>query len=63
MIYDRKNNNVYIYYDVIWPFLEEGFDLKNSEIQQLTEEWLSEAYNLRGVTTYPSIMGRHSLVV
>jgi hypothetical protein len=51
MIYNRKNNKVYINYYVIWQFLEKGFDLKYSEIQQLTEEWLSEAYNLRGVTT------------
>ena len=54
MVYDRINNNVYINYYAIWQFLEEGFDLKYSEIQQLTEEWLSEAYNLRGVTTRAS---------
>ena len=51
MIYDRKSDIVYINYDVIWSFLEKVFDLNYSEIQQLTEEWLSEVYNLRGVTT------------
>ena len=51
MIYDRKSDIVYIIYDVIWSFLKKGFDLNYSEIQQLTEEWLSEVYNLRGVTT------------
>ena len=51
MIYNRKSDIVYIIYDVIWSFLKKGFDLNYSEIQQLTEEWLSEVYNLRGVTT------------
>jgi len=50
MIYDRKNDYVFIDYHKIWSFLEKGFDLNYSEIQQLTEEWLSEVYNLRGVT-------------
>ena len=50
MIYDRKNDYVFINYYKIWSFLEKGFDLKYSEIQQLTKEWLSEVYNLRGVT-------------
>ena len=50
MVYDRKSDIIYINYDVIWSFLEKGFDLEYSEIQQLTEEWLSEVYNLRGVT-------------
>ena len=51
MAYIKKYNDVYINYDVIWSFLKEGFDLNYSEIQQLIKEWLSEAYNLRGVTT------------
>jgi hypothetical protein len=50
MSYDRKNDYVFIDYHKIWSFLEKGFDLNYSEIQQLTEEWLSEVYNLRGVT-------------
>ena len=50
IIYDRKSDIVYITYDVIWSFLEKSFDLNYSEIQQLTKEWLSEVYNLRGVT-------------
>ena len=51
MIYDRKNNYVYINYFVIWSFLEDGFGLNYSEKQKLTQKWLSEVYNLRGVTT------------
>ena len=51
MVYDRKNEFVYINYDDIWEFLKEGFRLKYDEIQELTEEWLGETYNLRGITT------------
>ena len=52
MIYDRKNDYVFIDYHKIWSFLEKVFGLNYSEIQQLTEEWLSEVYNLRGVTPW-----------
>ena len=51
MIYNRKNNYVYIDYDDIWSVLEEHFGLKYSEIQELTKMWLGEVYNLRGITT------------
>jgi hypothetical protein len=50
MIYDRKNDYVYINYDEIWSVLEDNFGLKYSEIQKLTKRWLDEVYNLRGVT-------------
>jgi hypothetical protein len=52
MIYDRKNDYVFIDYHKIWSFLEKVFGLNYSEIQQLTKEWLSEVYNLRGVTPW-----------
>jgi len=51
MIYDRKNGYVYINYFDIWSVLEVKFGLNHSEIRLLTQEWLSEVYNLRGVTT------------
>lgn len=51
MIYDRKNGSVYINYYEIWSFLESKFVLKYSETQRITQEWLGEAYNLRGITT------------
>jgi hypothetical protein len=50
MIYDRKNDYVYIHYDEIWSFLEDKFGLNYSETQELTKRWLDEVYNLRGVT-------------
>ena len=52
MIYDRKNEYVYIDYSDIWLFLEDGFGLNYSEIQAFTKRWVDEAYNLRGVTTF-----------
>jgi hypothetical protein len=51
MIYDRKNDDVYINYYEIWSVLEDKFGLKYSETQRLTKIWLDEVYNLKGVTT------------
>lgn len=49
MIYDRKDKIVYINYELYWkPLLDTG--LFNPDIEELTEEWLSSVYNLRGVT-------------
>jgi hypothetical protein len=51
MIYDRKDEDVYINYHDIWSVLEGHFGLNYPETQQLTKRWLSEVYNLRGITT------------
>ena len=53
MIYDRKYEVVYINKYDIWSVLKDHFGLNNIEIQELTQEWLSEVYNLSGVTTKP----------
>ena len=50
MIYNKKNDEVYINYSKIWQFLEESFGLDFNEIQEVMKEWLFEVYNLRGVT-------------
>ena len=50
MIYDRKNEYVYINYDKIWSVLEDNFGLSYDETEELTKRWLGEVYNLRGVT-------------
>ncbi len=55
MIYNRKNGNTYVNYYKIWEFLEKGFGLDFDEIQELTNEWLFEVYNLSGVTTLTRI--------
>ena len=51
MIYDREKKVVYISYYEIWSFLDVNFGLNYSEIKSLTQGWLDEVYNLRGVTT------------
>jgi len=51
MMYNRNDNIVYIRYNEIWSFLKNVFELTHSEIQELTKEWLSDVYNLKGVTT------------
>jgi len=50
MVYDRNKDKVYINYDEIWSVLYKSFGLSYSEIEELTERWLSEVYNLSGVT-------------
>ena len=52
IIYDRKNDDVFIDYDRIWSILRNSFGLNYTEIQSLTKTWLGEVYNLRGITTY-----------
>jgi hypothetical protein len=51
MVYDTKNESVYIDYNEIWSFLANHFGLNYIETQQFTKMWLDEVYNLRGVTT------------
>jgi hypothetical protein len=51
MVYDRKNDHVFIDYDKIWSILRNNFGLNHGETQKLTKRWLAEVYNLRGVTT------------
>ena len=51
MIYERKYDYVFINYEEIWkPLLDVG--LFNPDIKELIKEWLSEVYNLRGVTSF-----------
>ena len=52
MIYNRENDEVYIDYYRIWSVLSNDFGLNFDETQSLTETWLGEVYNLRGVTTF-----------
>ena len=51
MVYDDEFDFVYINYSIIWSFLEKVFGFNYSEIQEVILEWLSEVYDLRGVTT------------
>jgi hypothetical protein len=51
MVHDDEFDFVYINYGKIWSFLEKVFGLNYSEIQELTQEWLGEVYDLKGVYT------------
>jgi hypothetical protein len=62
MIYNRKNDYVYINYDEIWSFLGDKFGLNYDETQKLTVRWLDEVYNLRGVTPQMFLIGTLMLV-
>ena len=50
IIYDRKNEYVFINYDVIWLFFSMGIGLKYDETEEIMKKWLNEVYNLRGGT-------------
>jgi hypothetical protein len=63
MIHNRKADNVYISYYDIWGVLEYEFGLNYSEIQELIKKWLSEVYNLRGVTPSCEVHGLYGAVV
>jgi hypothetical protein len=51
MIYNKSYGIVYTNYDEIWGVLETVFGLYYNEIQELTEKWLRDVYNLRRITT------------
>jgi hypothetical protein len=54
VVYDKETGYAYVNYDDIWSFLENNFGLNYGETQELIKEWLSEVYNLRGVTPFHS---------
>jgi len=51
MTYNIINSLVYINYDIIWSVLKFYFKLTYNEVQELTEEWVSDKYNLINVNT------------
>lgn len=50
LFYDKKNRKVWVRYDLIWSFFEDYIGLDRQKIGGITEEWLSETYNLSGIT-------------
>jgi hypothetical protein len=50
LFHDMTNEKVYIN-SKIWSFFEDYFGMYDNEIQELTEKWVSEAYNLNLTTT------------
>lgn len=51
MVYDKEDGVVWFDNSEIWSDLAIIFGLKNSEIKQITKDWLEKVYNLRGVIT------------
>jgi hypothetical protein len=51
LFYEKKNQRVWVRYDLIWSFFGKYLGLDDQEIMGITEEWLSETYNLKGITT------------
>ena len=51
LLYDKKKREVWVRYKLIWAFFKDYFGLDEQEIKGIIEEWLSETYNLRGITT------------
>jgi len=51
LFYDKENRKVWVRNDLIWEFFKDYFGLDNQEIKDITEKWLSEAYDLRGIAT------------
>ena len=49
-IYDKKNEYVYINFDVIWSFFRYGIGLEFDDTQDIMKKWLDKVYNLRGGT-------------
>jgi hypothetical protein len=55
MIYDREHDAVHISYIIFWNFLQ-NFNSQN-EIKSLIKRWLSEIYDLNGITFVSSGIG------
>ena len=47
---NKENGYVYINREKIWMFFSDVIGLKYSEIQTIINNWLEEAYNIRGLT-------------
>ncbi len=52
LLYNPKNKMVQVRYDSICEFFEEYFCLNRQEIKDITEDWMSNSYNLKGITGY-----------
>ena len=50
LFYDKEDEVVYVEYKKIWSFFEDYFDLEYQDVKAITEEWMGETYNLKGVT-------------
>ena len=49
---NKKNGYVYINYHKIWNFFTEVIGLNYNQIQSIIKKWLSQTYNLTGLTPH-----------
>jgi hypothetical protein len=49
MVYDSKENAMYVNADEIWLFLQDGFKLPYETIQELIQKWVDDVFNLKSV--------------
>lgn len=61
LVYCREIDLVYINYYYIWSFLQDVFGFSYVDVQKFTKRWLSETYNLRGISTRAS--GKDKIIV
>jgi hypothetical protein len=50
--HDKRFNTIYIRYDLIWGFFENYFSISRRPIEDILKEWMSETYNVNGITTW-----------
>ena len=55
IIYNIGNGGVFINFYEIWGVLKYGFGLNQSEIEELTQKWFSDTYNLRVSSTSQTV--------
>ena len=53
LFYNKEKETVYIHRALIWSFFENILCIDYNTIGEITMEWLSETYNLKGVDTEP----------
>jgi hypothetical protein len=53
---DEKNGYVYFNYDRIWKFFSDVIGIDYDETQTIINNWLEEAYNIRGLTPHALTM-------
>lgn len=49
ILYDRKENVVFISFSKIWSFLEKGLRLDRGDIKDIVNRWVRDVYDLKNV--------------
>lgn len=49
IVYDRKENVVFVSFNKIWSFLEIGIGLDRGDVQGIIKRWVRDVYDLKNV--------------